>query len=159
MSVSDQTIIRTPNPKGTFINCIIDGTPKPGTCMQIKAATAAVGGRMTYEVAAPGGDGQRALMAILVEDSLQGKTVSDAYVTGTNATLYCPVPGEELNILFNNVSGTADDVAIGDLLILDNGTGKFNVTTGTVESEPFQALEAITDPTADTLLAAIFTGQ
>lgn len=159
MSAADGTIILTPNPKGTFINGIVSGTPKPGTVLQIVPGTAKVGNRLTWRVPTLAADGERTLIAVLIEDNLQGKTVSDAYVTGTECTLYCPVPGEELNVLFNNVAGTGDDVAVGDKLIVDTGTGKFNVTTGTPESEPFHATEAVTDPTADTLVSAIFSGQ
>jgi hypothetical protein len=141
------TIVVTPAPKGVFITGIISGTPKPGTMLQIQAGTAKVNGSFTWEVFNGAADGERTLVAILVEDSLQGKLVSDAFVTGTLGTLYCPVPGEQLQVLFNNVAGTADDVAIGDKMIVDDGTGKFNVTTGSPESEPFIALEALTDPT------------
>ena len=159
MAAADGTIILTPNPKGTFINGIVAGTPKPGTCMQISPEVAKVGNRLTWRVPTLAADGERTLIAVLVEDSLQGKLVTDAFVTGTECTLYVPAEGEELNILHNNVAGTADDVAVGDKLIVDTGTGKFNVTTGSPESEPFIATEAVTDPTADTLISAIYTGK
>lgn len=158
MSAADGTIILTPNPKGTFINGIVSGTPKPGTCLQITPGTAKVGNKLTWRVPTLAADGERALTAILVEDNLQGKLVTDAFVDGDECTLYVPAVGEEINVLFNNVAGTGDDVAVGDKLIVDTGTGKFNVTTGSPESEPFVATESVTDPTADTLVAAIFTG-
>lgn len=154
-----ETIVVSGAPAGRFLEGIISGTPKPGTMMQVQAGTAAVNGRMTWEVFNGAADGERTLVAILIEDSLQGKTVDDAFVTGTQGRLYCPIPGDELQVLHNNVSGTADDVAIGDKLIVDDGTGKFNVTTGSPESEPFIALEAKVDPTADSLVHVYYTGH
>ena len=114
---------------------------------------------MSWEVFNGAADGEQALVAILLEDSLQGKTVDDAFVTGTYGRLYCPIPGDEMQVRHNNVAGTADDVVIGDKLIVDDGTGKFNVTTGSPESEPFIALEAKVDPTADSLVHVMYTGH
>jgi len=153
------TIVVTPAPKGVFITGVISGTPKPGTMLQIDVSEAKISGNFTWEVFNGAADGERTLVAILVEDSLQGKTVDDAFASGTLGTLYCPVPGEQLQVLFNNVAGTADDVAVGDKLIVNDGTGKFNVTTGSPESEPFLALEALVDPTADALLHVMYTGH
>ena len=59
---------------------------------------------------------------------------------------------------FGNAAGTADDVTKGMKLIIDDGTGKVVPTTGTPESEPFVAREAITDPTADQLLWCSYSG-
>lgn len=152
-------IIVSSEPQGRRLEGIISGTPKPGTLMQIKASSGLdTNGRPTFEVYAPGTDGNRRPLFILLEDELQGKPITDAYADGDRGFLYVPLPGEELNVLFNNVAGTADDVAFGDLLIADTGTGKFNVTTGSPESEPFQSLEAYTDPTADKLLHVVATG-
>lgn len=155
---SGNEIIVSANPRGVFLEGIVDGTPKPGTIMQIKAATAAVNGRFTWEVFDAGADGDQRLIAVLLPDSLQGKTASDAYVDGDRCFLYVPAPGEELNVLVADISGTGDDWAIGDLLIVDDGTGKLIATTGSPESEPFIGLEAVTDPTADHLLHVMYTG-
>jgi len=144
--------------KGTFHEGKINGTPKPGTCMQIKA-TAFSNGKPEWEVFNRAADGDRALIAILLPDHFQGKTADDAYADGDWGEVYCPVNGEELNILFLNQAGTADDIAIGDYAIVDDGTGKFIKTTGSPQSEPFVFLEAFVDPTADKLLHAMFTGM
>lgn len=155
------SIIVTPEPKGVFTEGFIGAglTPKPGVAMQLQVATAERGGRFTYELWAPGTDGKRRLMLILLPDRLQGKTSTDAYAAGDRAFFYIPLPGEEMNVLFGNASGTADDVAVGGLLICDTGTGKFVPTTGSPESEPFMALEAIVDPVADQLLHVVRTGH
>lgn len=135
-------------------------TPSPGTILQIDPSVALQQERHTWKIYNRDADGDRPQgpHIVLREDWLQGKDVDDAYVAGTRAFGGIPLPGCELNVLFKNVSGTADDVALGDLLIVDDTTGKLIVTTGTVESEPFMALEALTDPTADTLIWVVATG-
>ena len=152
-------IIVTPDPQGKFKEGYISGSGiKPGMFVQLKAATAAVGGRFTYEVYAPGTDGDRRQILIVLPDQLQGRTVDEAYTDGERCFLYTPAPGEELNAMVKDISGTADDIAIGQLFMLDTGTGKLVVTTGTPESEPFRSLEAVTDPAADYLCHVEFTG-
>lgn len=152
------TILALTNARGVFKEGIIYGTPKPGTMMQIKA-TALVNGVATFEVYAPGTDGEQRPVLILLENKIEGKIYSDAYVSGTRGFLYIPAPGEELNVLVADVSGTADDHAVGGMLIADTGTGKFINTTGSPESEPFQLLEAATDPVAEAWMHVMATGQ
>ena len=72
--------------------------------------------------------------------------------------VYFPLPGDELNVLKLDVDGTGDDFTIGQQLMVDDGTGKVLLATGTV-SRPFIALEAVTDPTADQLVHCQFTGN
>mgnify|MGYP001309136796 CR=1 FL=1 len=131
------TIIVSQEPRGRFREAIIDGTPKPGTVMQLKSAVDQVNGKFTYEVYNRDADGDRPKGAIwvLLENKLQGKGITDAYVSGTLGQLYCPLPGDELLMLVGDVSGTGDDHAIGDIM-----------------------LEAATDPTADALMLCEFTG-
>ena len=152
---------------GRFLEGTVVGTPKPCTCMNIVRSTASVNGRFSWEpygtTAASGvqgiaADGNRALIIVLREDELQGKTYNDAYVTATRGFLYCPIPGDELNMIVENQTGTTDDFVIGDKLIVDDGTGKLLISASTPECEPFYCLEAITDPTADTLTHVMFTG-
>lgn len=152
-------IVVTSNPKGMFLEGIISGTSKPGTQMQIKAAAAMVGGRPTWEPFNRAADGDRGLVAILLPDHLQGKTELDAYVDGTRCFLYCPIAGEEMNVLKLDIAGTGDDLAIGDYLVTDDGTGKFVKTSGTPQSEPFICLETVVDPVADVLVWAMYTGK
>ena len=127
MAASDfNTIVVSPAPRGRFINGYIDGTPKPGTVMQIKAATEPVGNRFTFTAYAPGSDGDnpKGPIFMLCEDRLQGYTVDDAYVAGTMGLLYAPLPGDELLGLLADVAGTdTDTYAIGDLFMIDNSTG------------------------------------
>lgn len=155
-------ILISAEPNGRFLEGIVYGTPKPGTCMQIKAATEMVNGRFTWEVFNADADGNQRLVAVLLPDALQGKLYSDAYVSGTRCFLYCPLPGDELNMLVTDVdTGTSDSFAIGDLLMIDDGTGKLIDTTGSPESESFICLETYADPTStqtDFWLHCMFTG-
>jgi hypothetical protein len=157
-------IVVTANPKGNFRQVKIDGTPKPGTILTPKpGATIDANGIQEYEPAGVStglmtADGTRIPIAILLSDDYQGKTAADAYVDGNMATVYFPIAGDELNVLFLNETGTADDVVAGTtLLIVDDGTGKVIPTAGSPEAEPFLALESYTDPTADKLLHVLYT--
>lgn len=147
------TIIVTAEPRGTREEGVIATAEYPGTICERVPSSGESGGRFTYRVYQPGTDGAKPNGAywVLLEDSLQGKTVNDAYVAGTRAFFYSPIAGEELNCLVKNVAGTADDHPIGEMMCVDTGTGKLIVAAGTEASIPFQLLEAITDMTADTL--------
>ena len=158
-----QIIVSAPtSPRGVFMEGFIGAglTPKPGTIMQLQPATALVGGRHTWELAAPDADGGRPKgpLIILLEDHLQGRDYSTAYAAGERCFGYVPVAGEEFNLLVLNIAGTADDHTKGEILMVDNVTGKLVATTGSPETEPFQLLETITDPTADTLSWVVYTG-
>ena len=155
------TILLSGNPKGMFLEGIINGTPKPGTMMEMDptASPFIQNGRPTYRVFQRGTTGAKGQVAILLEDNEQGKTVNDAYVSGTRGFLYVPISGEELNILLKDVAGTGDVHAAGEYVICETGSGKFVVTTGSPGSEPFRLMEAIPAPTADTLGWAMATGM
>lgn len=155
-------IVVTAEPRGQFLEGIVSGTPKPGTVMQVVAATEPQSGRFTWQVYNAAADGNQRLIAVLLPDVLQGKIATTAYTTGQRCFLYCPLPGELLNMLYTDTdTGTSDAFAIGDIMIVDDGTGKLIDTTGTPESEPFLCMETWADPTAaaaDVLLLSMFTG-
>lgn len=151
-------IIVTSPPRGVHLEGIIDGTPKPGTVMQIKAAVEPVGGRHTWEDYDVDADGDQRLIAVLLPDQLQGKIAADAYVSGDRGFLYVPLPGEDLNMLVLNIAGTGDLFAIGDILMINDGDGKLIATTGSPESEPFIVMQTVAAITADTLIWCKFTG-
>lgn len=142
-------IIVTAEPRGTFDEGIITDTSKPGTFMEIVPATAPVGGRFSWRARSLTA-GSKGPLVILLNDSEQGKTSADAYVSGTRCRLYWLCAGEEYNVRVADVAGTADDVAIGDLFGVD-ATGKAKANAG-YASAPLQALEVKTDPTAEYLL-------
>jgi len=152
-------IIVSSEPRGVFMEGIISGTPKPGTCMQISAGVEMIGGRFTWVAYNPDLDGDRRLVCVLLEDRLQGGLATTAYTSGSQGYLYCPAAGEILNMLLADVGGTGDDFAIGDQLMIDDSTGLLIDVTGSMESEPFTCVETVTDPTADHLTACMYTGH
>lgn len=135
-------------------------TPKPGQIVQIQTATAVQGNRYTWELYNVAADGSRPTgpFILLTEDIHQGKTTDDAYAAGARAFGAIMLPGCEFNGLLLNVAGTGDDHAVGEVLIVDDTTGKFIATTGSPETEVAVCLEAVTDPTADTLVHMQWTG-
>lgn len=160
MAARGSGIIVNAEPRGRFLEGIISGTPKPGTAMQIDFSVALQGGRHTWVVYNRDADGNRPAgpIGILLPDDLQGQLATTAYVTGTRCFLYVPQAGDELNLLIADVAGTGDDHDAGEILMIDDGTGKFIATTGSPESECAVLCEAITDPTADQLSWCIWSG-
>lgn len=127
---------------------------------------AEVQGRKTWQAYAPGTNGQRRTMAILLDDWNQGKTPSDAYVSGTAGMMYCPQMGDEMHILISgSVAGSGTGTAsltVGTTLICQSGSGKFVPTTGSPQSEPFRLMEQVDYPFStdevDLLARAMYTG-
>lgn len=160
-------IVVTENPRGYFKECIVSGTPKPGTVMELDPTTAHVGGVFTWQAygtdAASGGrgvaaDGDRKVVAVLVEKYWEGKMYSDAYASGDRGRLYFPLPGDELNMILENQSGTGEDFAIGDELMVDDGTGKLLECDSDAEAHPFTCLETQSALTADAWCWTQFNG-
>lgn len=154
------SIIVSANPRGVFMEGYIATAEKPGTVLQCDATVALKGGRHTFKVFQPGTDGEHPLgpLYVLLADRLLGKDNTTAYVAGDRGFLYSPLPGEELNMILLDVAGTGDDHTIGEKLMIDTGTGKLIATTGSPESEPFELLETVTDPVADTLAWVLYSG-
>lgn len=160
MAARGSKVILSADPKGRFIEGIVYGTPKPGTCMEIRTAFYQ-GNRHLWQVYSPGTDGYKQAVVVLLEDDDQGKLIDDAYVSLTRCFLYAPIAGEELNMLFLDVAGTADDWAALAFATVDSGTGKLVAAAGSDADhmKPFQILTAITDPTADFLAPCMYTGR
>lgn len=176
-------IIVSGQARGVFKEGIINGTPKPGQMMTIKPAVAPVGSVFTWEAflatnSGSGGtvkDAVKRLVTVLLGDDLQGSNSTTAYVSGARGYLYCPAPGEDLNMLVADFAGTSSAselIAIGDLFCAQNGTGKLikNTLVNTrfdsgflvPDSLPWTAKEATTlatDYTTDTLTWMMFNGQ
>lgn len=162
--VNKNKVVLGPEPyRGVFVEGTIKTgeTPKPGQVVQYDVSAGMDGnGRWDWEIYNADEDGARPKgpLIILREDVLQGKLISTAYAAGDHAYGYIPVPGDELVMLLKNLAGTADDHTTGEMLIVDDTTGKLIATTGTPETEPFILLEDVTDPTEDTLVHVQFTG-
>lgn len=136
----------------------------PGMIVQKDPTVALKGGRHTYKIYNRDADGDQPAGAfwVVLEDAYQGKTMEDAYAASTGQIrvfVYCPLPGDELNLLIANLTGTGDDHSAGEILIVDDGTGKLIATTGSPETEVAMLLESITDPTEDTLAWCEWSGH
>lgn len=155
-------VIINPEPHGRFVEYIVAAgeTHYPGMIVQIQAATATINGVFTGEIYNADADGGRPKgpFIVVTENDLIGKSISDSYAAGERAFGYVPLPGDELNLLLLNIAGTADDHTKGEVLIVDDTTGKLIATTGSPETEVAMLLETVTDPTADTSAWCIWTG-
>lgn len=159
MSAHNVIVLSSPA-EGRFIEGTLDEAATPGMIMEVKPGVAADGsGRLTYRKATPGGDGLRTPILVLREDLFTGRTKETAYAAGDRCYLYAPKLGDELQVLLKNESGTGENIAVGDKLIVDDGTGLVIETTGSPESEPFQAMEAISAITANTHIHVMYTGH
>lgn len=159
MAKGNEIVIEGPDAKGKRLEGITNGALKPGIVVQIDVSAGFDdNNRLTWEPYNPDSDGDQRLIAILDYDPLQGKLSTDAYGDGDRCFVYVPLPGDELNMLLKDVAGTGDDHSFGELLMVDDGTGKLIATTSSPEAEAFQLLEAVTDPTSDTLAHVIYTG-
>ena len=159
-------IVVSGDPKGHFIegNMIeAAGAFRPGQIVSIKSDAELIDGRPQYELWNGAADGERSEIVIIRENDLLGMPVDGEYDAGSRFLGYIPVPGDEVQVLLSDFAGTgtaggAADVALGTKLIVDDGTGKVIPTTGTPESEPFTAMEALDDVLEDTLILCRFNG-
>lgn len=152
-------IVVSANARGRKKEGILNGALQPGVCVEVSAGVEPVSGEHDWSVFNAAADGDQRLVTVLDRDHNQGKLATAAYVDNDRCFLYCPLPGDELNMLVANIAGTGDTFAIGDILMIDDGTGKLIATTGSPESESFIVMETIaTALTVDTLVHCMFTG-
>lgn len=140
------------DPRGVFLEGIVQGTPLPGTVMGIVPGVKMVGGRFTWEPLSITTPGDPRLIAVLLEDQLQGQVYSTAYVNGVRCFLYVPLPGEDINVLAAPEPGTgsANAYTIGERLTLSSSSSGMLIAEATSSVwAPFMSMEHI-DFTADT---------
>lgn len=167
----NRTIVTTGRtPSGVFREGIVKTgeTHYPGMIVQEDRSVAEVEGVATYKIYDADADGGRPKGAIFIccveslgemaEKGIDPAVTTNGFAAGERALYYSPRAGEQFNCVYKNVTGTADDVAAGDVLIIDDATGKLIVTTGSPETEPFKAMTALVDPTEDAALWVEFTG-
>ena len=163
MALGNQ-IVLTVDPRGRYIEYVVSGALLPGTIVQVKAATARdAGNRLTAEAYNKSGSGKPGLIGVLDYNKQFGKGPTDAYTSGERGLVYFPLPGDELNCIIGDVSGTGatSDFSIGDSLMVQDGTGYLiDALTGTAAalSAPFELQEAIVDLAANALYHVMFTG-
>lgn len=154
-------IVVNPDAKGAYEWGHVATGQKPGTIMQVDPSVALKAGKSTWVPYNRDADGDRPKgpFAVVVEDLYRGQDADTVWPDNELCKMYIPQPGDELNLLFKNVTGTADDVAVGTIMMVDDDTGKVIPTTGSPETEVAVALEAITDPTADQLIWVRWSGH
>jgi hypothetical protein len=162
-------IIVSSHHKGVFEECKVVGTPYPGCVMEIDWAVEPVEGVFSWQAygttAASGGngvtnDGDQKVIAILLEKKQEGAIYSTAYADGDRGHLYFPVMGEQFNMIFANVVGTGDTFAIGQEMMLEDGTGHLLACDSNAEAHPFTCLETVgTALTADAWKWVRFNGS
>lgn len=168
-------IVVSAEPRGRTYEGIVSGTPKPGTHAQIKTAVEPVQSRHTWEIWNPvaggnpslGGDGARGGPITLFDiNHNEGKLFSDAYVTATRCYLFMPHIGDECNVRKADIAGTSsvtEDLAIGDRLLVVQGTGLVSkVAVGLIASPPsypWQVMETLVDQPVEWLFWCIRTGD
>lgn len=158
-------IVLTPEPRGRRLEAYNDsgGDLLPGTVVQLKSgSTEDAGGRLGIEAYNQSGSGVPKVIWVLDFDYLQGKTADDAIKDGKRCFIYCPLPGDELNMLVQDQSGTGatSDFSVGDPLKVEDGTGLLiDGALGTSGiANPFEVMENYANMTADTRLHVQFTG-
>ncbi len=149
-------IIVSSEPRGVFLEGVIDDSSKPGTQMEMVPNSTFVGGRPHWR-ASTRNDGAKGPVFVLREDKSQGKTATDAYVSGTRCFLYAPVAGEQLNLLMSDVTGTGDLVTQGDIFMTTQG-GLIRANQGGT-SAPFQAMESLAQVSGSNLLWISYLGN
>lgn len=152
-------IVVNAEPRGVLEECVISGTPKPGTIVELVPSTAPIGNRFTYRLCTRA-NGAKGPVTVLREDHLQGKLSTDAYVAGTVGFLYWPIAGDDLNMLLRETvgTGTAGEENIGDLLAIEKATGEL-MAGGALASTPFMLMEHLGVSSADQLVWVKYLGN
>lgn len=156
-------IILTPEPRGRRTEGVAAVDLLPGTVVQVKTAVAPdAGNRLTFEPYNTVASGVPKIIAIVDANWLEGQTADTTILAGKRVFVYYPLPGDELNMLVDDVAGTGatSDFAIGDPLMVQDGTGLLiDGALGTLGyAQPFEVQETYNDMVGDTRLHVKFTG-
>jgi hypothetical protein len=164
-------IVVNSEPKGKFSEGQYEGnlTCVPGQILQADYSNL-VGNEPSYKLYIPGSNGAKPIgpyFVALVANlwgrmptvlpnpaSYSSSTVSypgTAYNPGDRIFTYCPLNGDELNLLIADGPGTGNSYTAGTQFMAQNGTGKLITATGSPASDPFTLLENLSALTADTL--------
>lgn len=142
-------IILSAQPRGVFLEGIIQGTPQPGTAMTVAVGVPFTNGRPNWVAYAGSANGDPRLCAILLNDWLQGMPFNGIYTSGQRGLLYAPLAGEEMNILVAPQVGTgsANAYTIGERFIPTAATGQFTATSVTSSTAAwFMCMEHVDIP-------------
>lgn len=127
------------DPGYTYEEGVLDTVASPG--MNIKRASDG-----KFDPGAPAVEGS--VSRIVMEDSLQGKTIDDAYAVGDVVRYGIPKKGER--VLLKVLDG--ETVVIGSLMVA-NSAGKFIVETSETVAQ-FEADEAVSPSGSDGFVRA-----
>jgi hypothetical protein len=124
-------IVVSGNPRGVFLEGTLLDSSLPGTIMEMDPNTAFIGGEPGRIASAPGTAGEAVLMAVLINDNLDGLPATSGQATGTRCRLYVPISGEDCNVLVGEASGTGVSVTQGDRLMIAATGGQIVEATST----------------------------
>lgn len=127
--------------RGYWDEGIVTDTSKPGTHMEIVPATNPTGGRFSYR-ARSAANGAKGPIVLLLNDWEQGIVATTATVANTGGhKLYWPLPGDDLNCLVAESSGTgtSGENAIGDRLAVN--TSGLLMAGGALATQPYWLLD------------------
>ncbi len=120
--------------KGHWEEGYLDTVGTPGMHVQLAAD-----GKWDLSPAAIGELVKGGALAVLREDDLQGKTITDAYAIGDRALLYHPLPGDHLGLFVK----TGANIAVNDKIVPEGGgTGLWIEGAGTEAKYFAVALES-----------------
>lgn len=164
-------IVVTADPIGRFIEGQYEGnlTCVAGQILQLDY-TNIVGNEPAMKLYIPGSNGAKPIGPYVVAlvanlwgrmptvfpnpSSYSSSTVSypgTAYNAGDRIFGYIPYVGDELNLLIADGPGTGLSYTAGNQFIVQNGTGKLLLTSGSPASIPFTLLENLNALTQDEL--------
>ncbi len=155
------------SPRGFFDECLVNGTPYPGTVMEMDDTIPAVGGRFTWQpygtTGASGGqgvsnNGDRKIIAILTEKRDDAGVFSTQYADGDRGFLYFPSMGEQFNMLMQDIL-TDEFWFIGEEFMIHNSSGQLLSADNNAEAHPFTCLERISKLAVDVRVWTRFNGS
>lgn len=139
----------TPEPHGIFLEgvCGLTSTNTifPGSAIGLVAAAAPISGDFTWALYSPGADGDPYIIAIALEDNLEGFSFQTPYTSSSPRIFaYVPLNGEFMNVAVAEPGGTGTTAyTIGERLIATNGTGLFKSQGTAANQSQFMCMEAV----------------
>ena len=133
MAASERTIVTKGKSKGHHDEGILDTVATPGMHIQLASDG-------HYDKSpATAAELVKTVPQIVTEDSMQGKTVSDAYAIGDIVRFYMPTPGDHCLLLCK----TGENLAVHDYVTPEGGgTGLWIEAAGTEAQYHFEVLES-----------------
>ena len=148
MARSHNRIVLSGSPYGAFGENNAGAALSPGMIIELQAD-----GDVNPMVSAIG-EAVKGEVLVAVEDALQGKSIDDAYASGSKVQWYRPLPGDEINVLVKD----GETIAIADDLVVEASSGLLVEAAGTEARYMFKALEALSPSGANGFVRARYIG-